>query len=518
MLGVEMHTTIKTLFLKGYNKSQIAVMLNVDRKTVRNILKQFEEKGSVERKARTSILDPYKETIQILVSKDLSSKRIFQDITKEGFDGGYDSVKKYVYRIKKKAPIPFMVLNSFPGEEAQVDFGYIGTIKLPDGKRKKAWIFVMELSYSRYMYVQIVFDQTVKTFIECHKKSFKYFGGVPKNVKVDNLKAAVLEADFCEPVFQRNYADFANFYGFLAEPCRVYTPTDKGKVESNVKYVKNNCFKGRDFKDITEARSFLSEWLETIANIRIHGTTKEIPKNIFLSIEKKKLLKLPEEEYFLSDVKDATVYPNCHVAYKNNYYSAPYEYIGEKVQLLIQDNILKIYHKDKEIALHSLVKDMKGKYQTDKNHYPDKKTITTEEIKSRLREEMSQGYSVLFTTISAMLEDLYISRADNSFNQKMKNYVNPDLLILDELGIKKLNQNSVDDFYEVISRRYESGSVIITSNKVFDEWGHIFYDPVLATAILDKFIHHCNFILIDGESYRMKEQEAKIKKSTEENQ
>lgn len=390
MLGVEMHTTIKTLFLKGYNKSQIAVMLNVDRKTVRNILKQFEEKGSVERKARTSILDPYKETIQILVSKDLSAKRIFQDISKEGFDGGYDSVKKYVYRIKKKAPIPFMVLNSFPGEEAQVDFGYIGTIKLPDGKRKKAWIFVMELSYSRYMYVQIVFDQTVKTFIECHKKSFKYFGGVPKNVKVDNLKAAVLEADFYEPVFQRNYADFANFYGFLAEPCRVYTPTDKGKVESNVKYVKNNCFKGRDFKDITEARSFLSEWLETIANIRIHGTTKEIPKNIFLSIEKKKLLKLPEEEYILSDVKDATVYPNCHVAYKNNYYSAPYEYIGEKVQLLIQDNILKIYHKDKEIALHSLVKDMKGKYQTDKNHYPDKKTITTEEIKSRLREEMSQ--------------------------------------------------------------------------------------------------------------------------------
>ncbi len=131
---------------------------------------------------------------------------------------------------------------------------------------------------------------------------------------------------------------------------------------------------------------------------------------------------------------------------------------------------------------------------------------------------ISQGYSVLFTTISAMLEDLYISRADNSFNQKMKNYVNPDLLILDELGIKKLNQNSVDDFYEVIARRYESGSVIITSNKVFDEWGHIFYDPVLATAILDRFIHHCNFIVIDGESYRMKEQEAKLKKSTEENQ
>jgi len=68
----------------------------------------------------------------------------------------------------------------------------------------------------------------------------------------------------------------------------------------------------------------------------------------------------------------------------------------------------------------------------------------------------------------------------------------------------------VDDFYEVISKRYENGSTVITSNKVFDEWGNIFYDPVLATAILDRFIHHCHFIVINGDSYRMKEQEAKL--------
>jgi DNA replication protein DnaC len=123
---------------------------------------------------------------------------------------------------------------------------------------------------------------------------------------------------------------------------------------------------------------------------------------------------------------------------------------------------------------------------------------------------ISQGYNVLFTTVNAMLEDLYLSRADNSFKQRLKHYVSPDLLILDELGLKKLNQNSVDDFYEVISKRYENGSTIITSNKVFDEWGNIFYDPVLATAILDRFIHHCHFIVINGDSYRMKEQEAKL--------
>jgi DNA replication protein DnaC len=126
-----------------------------------------------------------------------------------------------------------------------------------------------------------------------------------------------------------------------------------------------------------------------------------------------------------------------------------------------------------------------------------------------------QGYTVLFTTVNQMLEELYISRADNSFNQKLKKYTSPDLLILDELGLKKLNQNSVDDFYEIIANRYEEKSTIVTSNKSFDEWGRILFDPVLATAILDRFVHHCHFVTIKGESYRMKERQGIINKSND---
>lgn len=114
---------------------------------------------------------------------------------------------------------------------------------------------------------------------------------------------------------------------------------------------------------------------------------------------------------------------------------------------------------------------------------------------------------MLFTTLSEMMEDLYMSRADNSFRQKLKKYVSLDLLIIDEFGLKKLGQTNVDDLYEVISKRYETASTIITSNKQFDEWGNILFDPVLATAILDRFVHHCSFITIEGESYRMKERE-----------
>ena len=120
---------------------------------------------------------------------------------------------------------------------------------------------------------------------------------------------------------------------------------------------------------------------------------------------------------------------------------------------------------------------------------------------------IDQGYTVLFTTLSEMMDDLYMSRADNSFRQKLKKYVSPNLLIIDEFGLKRLNQTHVDDLYEVVSRRYEASSTVITSNKQFDEWGNILFDPVLATAILDRFVHHCSFILIEGDSYRMKERE-----------
>lgn len=118
---------------------------------------------------------------------------------------------------------------------------------------------------------------------------------------------------------------------------------------------------------------------------------------------------------------------------------------------------------------------------------------------------VEQGYTALFVTLSNMMEDLYMSRADNSFRQRLKRYIQPELLIIDELGLKVLNQTSVDDFYEVVSKRYEACSTIITTNKPFDEWGQTLYDPQLASAILDRFVHHCNFINIDGPSYRMRE-------------
>lgn len=387
MISEEMKTTIKTLYEKGYNKSQIARMLDIDRKTVRAKLRPEKEPNTKEKKP--TIIEPYKEYIKIEAEKGIQAKRIYDDIAAfQGYKGSYDSVKKYVHELKHKAPKPFMVLNTHPGEEAQVDFGYVGTLKVGN-KYRKAWVFAMSLSYSRYMYADLVLDQKVETFIECHKRAFRYFGGIPESVKIDNLKAAVLEANFYEPSMQKDYAAFASHYGYLANLCRVYTPTDKGKIESNVKYIKNNCFKGRAFKDFQEARDFLAFWLDNTANKRKHGTTKLIPEEVFNDIEAERLSPLPENDYILSKSMDCLVATNCHITYRSNYYSVPYGYIGRTVKAVEINGFLHIYDEDKEIALHSMQTGEKGKFHTDIHHYPHSKNITIADILSRQRQEMA---------------------------------------------------------------------------------------------------------------------------------
>lgn len=335
------------------------------------------------------MLDQHQEFIEIQRGKGLSKQRIYQDLVADhGFSGGYTTVRDYITKHEQRPPKAYMVMNALPGEEAQVDFGYIGTLKVL-GKVKKAWVFIMSLSYSRQMHVSITLDQTVQPFIQCHTAAFNYFGGVPQTVKIDNLKAGVIETNFYKPVVQRTYAAYAAHYGFWPQPCRVYTPTDKGKVEANVKYVKNNCFKGRDFQDIQEAQAFLDSWLKNTANVRIHGTIKKKPQELFEAKEKSALGPLPVQEFTFSKSAVAKVHPNCHIAYAANYYSVPHSYIGCDVDVIEINNLLRIYFQGKEIALHTLARGTKGGHVTNNEHYPDYKNITPEEILSRQELEIS---------------------------------------------------------------------------------------------------------------------------------
>ncbi|MBU0878385.1 MAG: DDE-type integrase/transposase/recombinase [Candidatus Omnitrophica bacterium] len=171
----------------------------------------------------TRKLDNYKEKIIELMEIGLSGVRIHQELEKMGLGISYASVKDYLAGIKKREKI-FVRIHTLPAEEAQVDFGYIGLTPDNEGRRRKTWVFNMKLSFSRYDYYEKVYDQRVETFIECHINAFNYFNGVPETVRIDNLKAAILEANFYQPVYQRLYKDFADYTGFKPIPCRIYHP------------------------------------------------------------------------------------------------------------------------------------------------------------------------------------------------------------------------------------------------------------------------------------------------------
>jgi transposase len=328
-----MATTIETLWKKHRNKSLIARLTGHDWKTIDKVVKTLEA-GNIypQKKPHSRLLDPHKEQVVKFIEDGLSAVRIHEELKLTGISIGYTTVKDYVKLIKGNEKV-FMRIHTDPGEEAQVDFGYAGLTMDNSGKKRKTWVFNMRLSYSRLDYYQKVYDQRVETFIECHINAFKYFGGVPKYVKIDNLKAAILKANFYEPVFQQLYKSFAEYCGFSPIPCRIYQPNDKGKVESGIAYVKGNFFAGRKFDNEDQLDIALKNWLDNKCNQRMHGTTKKVPRVVFESKEKEKLLSLPSVDFAMPLVGSRKVYHDCHIYVEHNYYSVPFEFVGKVVEI-----------------------------------------------------------------------------------------------------------------------------------------------------------------------------------------
>jgi transposase len=275
--------------------------------------------------------EPFRARIEALRRDGVELQAIFQRLKAEnGYTGSYSALYRYVRHLEDRAPTAFVRIEVEPGEEAQVDFGGAGLQRDPlTGELKKAWVFVMTLSHSRHQYATLVFDQSVRTWLRCHREAFTAFGGVPKRIVIDNLKAAIVRAVWHDPVVQRSYREFAEHYGFLIAPCRPRVARHKGKVESGVRYVGRNFLAGRPPGEIHAENAALKEWVETVAGQRRHGTTKEAPLARFREREQAALLPLPEAPYDLGVWKQAKLHPDCHVVVDEAYYSAPHRLIGQ---------------------------------------------------------------------------------------------------------------------------------------------------------------------------------------------
>ena len=313
----------------------------------------------------------YHDEINLKLQNGQHAVSIYQDLVSERqYCGSYDSIKRYVRKLKNKTPDLYARIETPPGDEAQVDFGQ-GAPTLNNGRYRKPWLFVMTLSNSRKSYQECVWKQDVETFIHCHENAFTFFGGVTRIVKHDNLKSAVLKAHLYEAEMNPNYLAFADHYGFIPIPCKVRTPEHKGKVESNIKYVQNNALKGKRFDSLEEQNSHLRGWNKTWASTRIHGTTKR-QVNLMFNEEQPALKPLPSDSFHFFKMGSRKVSStDSHIEVAGAYYPVPPKYMGRRVQVHYNSRWIKVFYHG-EIIQH-LGAIVKGRFHPDRSCLPPNK-------------------------------------------------------------------------------------------------------------------------------------------------
>lgn len=401
-----MKITVKTLSARGLSQRSISRELGISRITVKKYLEEIETTGIlVPSIKKDKKLDLYKELIEEWFSQGLTGVLIQEKLLKEkSLEISYASVSRFLQQFKNTEV--YVPLIAKPGEEGQVDFGYLGKF-LKDGKLVKVWCFSMVLSHSRYSYHCLVTDQNVDSFIRCHIKSFEYFGGVPQTVKIDNLKAGVITPNFYEPTIQLQYSDFLNYYNCAPITARVRRGQDKGKVEAGVKYVKNNFLKRVEHKDYYQLEKKLNDWTTNICNKRLHGTTKKIPSDIFFGKEKKEMQCLPDKRYELFKIEHRKVNPYGHISYNNNFYSVPYIFIGKRLIIKSNDILLKIYDHANEVAIHQISK-LQGEFITVDAHAPIHKQKKTEQMYMEKITELGQESVMFFEKVKKEKSKIWI--------------------------------------------------------------------------------------------------------------
>jgi transposase len=289
------------------------------------------------------------------------------------YTGTYSSVRRFVHALCPPEPEAVVRVHTAPGEEAQVDFGSVGSLYDPvRGCARPAYVFVATLCFSRHQYAELVFDQKIPTWIGLHRRAFEFWGGVPHRLVPDNLKAAVVQILVDGPVLGEAYRRMAQHYGFLVSPTRPATPEHKGKVENGVHYVQRNFMAGQDFADIDVANQRLVIWVRDVAGKRRHGTTHQAPLLLFAEQEKPALLPLPEEPFSLCAVKPVKVHPDCHVTIDGSYYSVSYCYIGQTLDAYIGERVVQLFKGTELVATHARA-GAAGVWCTRQEHYPPDK-------------------------------------------------------------------------------------------------------------------------------------------------
>lgn len=396
-LKVAKVSSIQELHAQGWSQRRIARELGVSRGAVARQLqaaakeakaptgsgdsRRESNRATPRPKAPTgsrSLCVPFRDLILGKLEVGLSAQRIFQDlVTDHGFDGKYPSVRRYVARLGKSSPLPFRRMETAPGEEAQIDFGKGAPIVGEDSRRRRTHVIRVVLSHSRRAYSEAVRQQTTESFLRCLENAFVHFEGVPKILVPDNLKAAVIQADWYDPDLNPKLQSFCEYYGTVLLPTKPRTPRHKGKVERGVDYVQENALKARSFASLEEQNDFLLRWETTVADTRIHGTTRKQVLKVFEESERAALRPLPLERFPCFQEAQRKVSRDGHLAVAKSYYSVPPEYLGHTLWVRWDSRVVRIFDDQmNQVCTHAAKPP--GKFSTHPQHIAAEKISNVE--------------------------------------------------------------------------------------------------------------------------------------------
>jgi len=328
---------------------------------------------------------PFHDLIEAGLAKGRNAVAIWQDLVDQSsFTGAYESVKRYVRKLRgARPPEPRAVIVTPPGEEAQVDYGAGPMVRDPhSGKYRRTRLFVMTLGHSRKSVRLLTFQSSTQIWAQLHEQAFRRLGGSVRVVVLDNLGEGVLQPDIYDPSLNPLYRDVLAHYGAIALPCRVADPDRKGKVESGVSHAKRTPLKGQRFESLEQAQAYLDHWEQRWADTRIHGTTKRQVAAMFAE-EKPALQPLPLEPFRYYQHGERTVHLDGCVEVEAAYYSAPPAWIGRRVRVQWNLQWIRLLDPQTGQLLREHLREPRGRHRIHEDDRPRRTPLGTLQILAR---------------------------------------------------------------------------------------------------------------------------------------
>jgi transposase len=293
-----------------------------------------------------------------------------------GLEVSVTSFRRYIWRefpednLRKLATPPRPEVPA--GEEAQIDYGYLGTwIDPSTGKTRRVWAFVFVLAASRHMFVRPVFNMDQRTWTQCHVEAFEFFSGVPRRLVIDNLKTGVIKADIYDPLLNRSYSELASHFRCLIDPARALKPKDKPRVERQMPYVRDSMWRGRDWIDEPDMRAAAIRWCTEVAGVRSHRSLDGAsPLSVFKAVELSALISLPNEPFELATWSRPKVGPDCYAKAGKTLYTVPWRFIGQHLDARVGDRTVSFFSDGKVIKTWAR---SDNRRQTDFSDFPPEK-------------------------------------------------------------------------------------------------------------------------------------------------